>query len=163
MFSIQKEKVCCFTGHRLLPQKEMPIIKKHLIEILDNLINKGVISYVCGGALGYDILAGSTVLELRKQYPNIKLIMALPCKDQCSKWTNAQKASYQQLLNDADEVIYLTEKYYDGCMLDRNRYMVERSGYCIAYLKSKCGGAWFTVNLANSQGLIIHNIFDKMQ
>ena len=34
-----KEKTCCFTGHRLLPKAEIPIIKTELKKAIIELMN----------------------------------------------------------------------------------------------------------------------------
>lgn len=162
MTFIQKEKICCFTGHRKLPKKEIFVIKKHLIEILENLINKDVIYFGCGGAIGFDILAGFTVLELKNKYPYINLIMVLPCREQCINWTDSQKESYYELLSNADKVKYLFDSYCDGCMLERNKYMINCSGHCIAYLKQKQGGTFFTVNYAKRCGITVYNVLENI-
>lgn len=46
-----------------------------------------------GGALGFDTVAALTVLELKSVYPDIKLILVLPCKKQTRGWseTDIQK------------------------------------------------------------------------
>lgn len=76
-----KEKTCCFTGHRLLPKAEIPIIKTELKKAIIELINDGVVYFGTGGALGFDTIAAQTILNLKVDYPQIKLILVLPCKD----------------------------------------------------------------------------------
>ena len=46
----------------------------------------------------------------------------------------------------ADEKIVLSETYYKGCMLVRDKYMAERADIMIAYCKKEKGGTAFTVN-----------------
>ena len=38
--------------------------------------------YGAGGALGFDTLAAQTVLDMKKEYPQLRLILVLPCEDQ---------------------------------------------------------------------------------
>ena len=73
---------CCFTGHRKLPTGQYQMIADRLEQTIIRLIEKGVLYFGAGGALGFDTLAALTVLRLRKQYPQIKLILVLPCRDQ---------------------------------------------------------------------------------
>ena len=81
--------------------------------------------------------------------------MVLPCRGQERKWSEADKKQYFDILKQADKRIYLSEKYYDGCMLARNRHLVDNSGYCVAYLRKKQGGTSYTVKYAETRGLQI--------
>ena len=81
-----KERTYCFSGHRIISIDKYPKIKKHLKKELAKLINQGIQYFGCGGALGFDTLAALTVISLRKKYPQIKLIMVLPCKEQARSW-----------------------------------------------------------------------------
>ena len=60
---------------------------------------------------------------------------------------------YHRLLDEADEVIYVSEEYTDGCMKKRNRYMVERSDYCICVQIYQMGGTVQMVKYAKKKGL----------
>lgn len=110
---------------------------------------------MAGGALGFDTLAARTVLRLKKEFPKIRLVLALPCppEEQTLKWTNQQRGEYQEILEQADEVITLSPKYVDGCMLERNRYMVNNSVKLIHYLRSDRGGTKYTVKYAKTRGI----------
>lgn len=104
------------------------------------------------------MIAADTILAFKSICPQIQLIMVLPCKNQSEKWSQENKLHYQDILNKADKIIYLSDKYYDECMLDRNRYLVDNSNYCIAFLKHKRGGTLFTVNYAKKLGKNVINI-----
>ena len=153
---------CCFTDHRLIKKSEIPKIQELLIDKIKNLLNKGVIKFLNGGALGFDMIAADTILAFKSICPQIQLIMVLPCKNQSEKWSQENKLHYQDILNKADKIIYLSDKYYDECMLDRNRYLVDNSNYCIAFLKHKRGGTLFTVNYAKKLGKNVINIAELL-
>ena len=74
-----KEKTCCFTGHRDIPLLQLPIIKSKLKKTIIEYIEKGYCYFGAGGALGFDTIAAQTVLNLKENYPQIKLILVLPC------------------------------------------------------------------------------------
>lgn len=80
-----KNKTCCFTGHRNLPKNKIPEIKSALTNEVIKLIDQGVIYYGAGGAIGFDTLAAQTIIELREDYPQIKLILIIPCRNQSDK------------------------------------------------------------------------------
>lgn len=53
-------------------------MKIHLKDEIIKTINYGYIYFISGMALGFDIIAAETVLQLKKDFPQIKLIAALP-------------------------------------------------------------------------------------
>ena len=123
----ERERTCCFTGHRIIPAKVIPQLKEELEQTVTELIHRGVTQFVTGGALGFDTLAAEEVLCQRKTHPNIRLHLMMPCKGQEKKWRLGDRMRYQRITRQADEVTCLAEEYYDGCMLKRNREMINIS------------------------------------
>ncbi len=154
------KKTCCFTGHRLLPQKKIQPICIRLNEEIEKLIEAGVDTFISGGALGFDQMAGALIASIKEMgtRPNIKLIMVLPCRDQEKLWTDKQKEEYGYLLESADEVVYISEQYIHDCMKKRNYYMVEHSAFCICALLKNNSGTGQTVRYAESKNLNIINV-----
>ncbi len=153
---VDKSKVACFSGHRRLP-RDTDELQMKLETAIAGLAGRGVVFFGNGGALGFDQLAGETVLRLKDRYPQIRLVMVLPCppEQQSLKWNEEQRKRYYRLLERADKVRVLSPKYTSGCMLDRNRHLVENSAYLICYLRERRGGTFYTVNYAERQGLDI--------
>ena len=149
---------CCFTGHRQIPKVEYPAVRARLTYAIRDLYEKGYRRFVAGGAVGFDTMAADVVLAFRRHYPEISLILMLPCADQDAKWTSEEKAVYQKQKDEADEVILLAERYFDGCMQKRNQAMVDASSACIAYLTRARSGAGQTVRMAERAGLSITNV-----
>ncbi len=112
-----------------------------------------MIYFGAGGARGFDTLAAQTIIELKQTYPQIKLILILPCKNQTLKWSEKDISSYEYLKSKADKIVILSDKYYNGCMQARNRHMVNHSKYIICYKRKTSGGTAYTVNYANKKGL----------
>lgn len=152
-----KEKTCCFTGHRMIAKEDMATLEEKLKAAIIALSQKGVTTFVAGGALGFDTMAALSVLALREQY-GLTLRLVLPCKDQCRGWRASSVQTYNEILDAADEVIWTGETYTRGCMHLRNRRMVEQSGYCICYLRQTTGGTAYTVKYAADAGLEIINL-----
>lgn len=86
--------IACFTGHRAqkLPwnfnEDDIRCVrmKENLEKIIEKSILRGYFIFLCGMALGFDIICAETVLKLKEKYPYVKLIGALPCKNQYKKW-----------------------------------------------------------------------------
>ena len=153
-----RPQTVCFTGHRHIPENELPLIKERLRSVVADLIERGYRFFGAGGALGFDTLAALTVLELRENYPQMKLILVLPCRDQTTNWKREDISVYNDILCKSDKVVYLSERYYNGCMHERNRYLVDNSSVCICYLCRNTGGTAYTVAYARECGCDIVNI-----
>lgn len=143
-------KACCFTGHRVISDNEKELYNTVKDEIL-KLIEDGFDEFRCGGALGFDAMCADAVIEVRKTHPEIRLVFYIPCLDQDKFFNPKQKARYKKQLESGNKILCLSKTYYDGCMLDRNKVMVNGSDLCIAYLRQNRGGTAFTVNYAKRE------------
>ena len=153
-----RNHTCCFTGHRRIPSEEYDEIASKLEDVLCQLINTGYQFFGAGGALGFDTLAATTVLKLKKRYPHIKLILVLPCRNQTAKWKASDVKVYEYIKSQADKVVYISEEYTADCMFKRNRHLVDNSSVCIAYCKKDSGGTFYTVGYARDNGLRVFSI-----
>lgn len=153
-----REKTCCFTGHRYLPKTMVPVLQLHLKQQIEALAIRGFTAFLCGGALGLDLLAAEAVLALRGSLPEIKLVMTLPCPEQAERWQAAEQARYHAVLRQADEVLYTSDSYTPGCMQKRNRYMVDRSSACLFYITKMQSGTAMTLKYAIAQDLELINL-----
>ena len=140
-----RAQTCCFTGHRDIPTEVKPYIAKQLECILRNLIGEGIRYFGSGGARGFDLMAADTVLQLKREFPHIKLIMVLPCRGQTREWKRGDLWHYERVLTQADKVIYVQEEYTPGCMQKRNRHLVDNTSVCVAYCTRRYGGSAYTV------------------
>jgi uncharacterized phage-like protein YoqJ len=149
------ENACCFTGHRTVGND---LDNKRLDFVIRKLIERGVDTFICGGALGFDTIVEQKILELKKEFSQIKLHMYLPCNNQTSKWSFMQKMTYNKILSHADYVDMPDKPYFDGCMKIRNFKMVDNSAYCIAYYNgSYSSGTGQTLRYAEKKGLKLIN------
>ncbi len=97
-------------------------------------------------------------MECREDLPDLRLKMVLPCRSQASRWAPPDQAVYTSVLARADGVIWLSDRYYKGCMLMRNRYLVAHSSLCVCYLEDRRGGTLYTVGCAVHEGLEVINL-----
>jgi len=158
--NIQSKVTACFTGHRSIDRKIAVLIPGKLKEIIEDLIKKGIYRFKAGGAIGFDTIAALCVLELQEQYPDIQLVLVLPCKDQTRNWNSSNTLVYNYILSKASEVEYVSEHFTSWCMHERNRRLVNGSSVCIAYLASSNGGTAYTYNYALQNELDVINVFD---
>lgn len=105
-----------------------------------------------------DSIAAQTVLRLQKKYPQIKLILVLPCVSQADRWAPADKMTYYEIMKQANKIVYTSQIYTKDCMFKCNRHLVNYSSACICYLNRSTGGTAYTVDYARKCGLQIINI-----
>ena len=151
------ENSCAFTGHR---PKKFPWgydesdsrcvnLKVALTLQIQKLVEVGVTDFFSGMAEGTDTWAALAVLDLRKNNPALKLHCVLSCKGQENKWTPSARKLYKDILKKADTVTYVSEDYHDGCMLERNRYLVDHAAYLLAIYNGEWrGGTAATIRYA---------------
>lgn len=151
------ETACAFTGHR---PKSFPwgyderapgcvLLKEVLAAQISALAKRGVTDFLSGMAQGTDLWCAQIVLDLRKKNPALKLHCILPCEGQDSKWTALTQERYRSILAQANEVVYISQTYRSGCMLERNRYMVDRASVLLAvYNGAYRNGTGMTVRYA---------------
>ena len=153
-----KEKTCCFSGHRDITADEYPDIAYQLELKVFDLVSQGFTSFYDGGAIGFDTLAAKTVIKAREIFPHVKLNLILPCKDQDKKWKGPDRNEYKDILSKADYIEYVSERYTLNCIFRRNRRIVDSSSVCLCYLNKNKGGTAYTVAYAKNQGVRIINI-----
>ncbi len=163
----KRNMTCSFTGHR--PSKLPFLLKKNsceyeklydiLKEEIINLIQNGVIYFQSGMAQGIDLMCAEIVLQLKTEF-DIHLFCVIPCIDQCAGWENDDIELYNRIISSATGVTYVTnETYARGCMMKRNRYLVDNSDYILSVFDGKKGGTKFTIEYAkkNKKNIIIIN------
>ena len=153
-----RNNTCCFTGHRKLPYGQKEHVLDRLRKTVSDLAEKGYRNFVTGGALGFDTLAAMAVIDEKKHYPDINLILMLPCLSQSAMWSSEDRDIYDGIKQRADSVTFVSKEYFRGCMHERNRRLVEASSLCICYMTSDKGGTAYTVQYAKKRGLDVINI-----
>lgn len=156
-----RAKTCCFTGHRSLSHEEKLKAVVRLRKIIAEQIKAGVVFYGAGGARGFDTLAAQIVLDMKKEYPQLRLILVPPCEGQTRGWRSEDIAVYEDIKRRSDKVVYVSREYTPDCMHRRNRHLVDHSGTCICYLTRSTGGTAYTVDYARKKGLRIINMAEE--
>lgn len=155
------EITCAFTGHRprSFPWKGdetapgCALLKKTLAEQIKLLADRGVTDWLSGMAQGVDLWAAEIVLDLKEKNPALRLHCILPHEGQERKWAASERERYHSILRQADGVIYVNREYHDGCMLERNRYLVDHSSVLLAvYNGTHRSGTGMTVRYAKRLG-----------
>ena len=77
------ERTACvaFTGHRRYRGEA----DDALAQTVEELCRAGFRTFLSGMALGFDLAAAETVLVLRRRFPGIRLVAAIPCPGQAER------------------------------------------------------------------------------
>ena len=159
------EPTCTFTGHRAekLPwgynenDPRCRRLKRTLYDTIEAVYESGFHRFICGMAEGGDLYFCEAVLALREDHPDITLEAAVPFAGQAEHWGTAQRQQYESLLSRCDTVTVLQEHYSPGCMMKRNRYMVDHADLIIACYDGKSGGTLNTLRYAIGRDIqIVH-------
>ena len=154
---------CCFSGHRQIPEGQYEAIAAETALWVRWLYQQGVTRFYAGGALGFDFIAAVTVINLRRELPELRLTLAIPHRHYDRVWTEWDQERYRPVLRAADEVLYLYDDYRSWVMHSRNRYMVEHSTVCLCYMTEDGSGTGYTVSYARKKGLTIINVADAFR
>ena len=152
---------CCCTGHR--PMKlpwgmnerdpRCTALKLELAARLEAIYALGYRHFLCGMAIGCDMYFAEAVLALRDVHGDVTLEAAIPFGDQPGRWDEAQRRRYNSLIDRADKVTVLQIGYTSDCMMQRNRYMVDRSSLLLACFDGRPGGTMNTILYAERSGV----------
>lgn len=160
-FEAEKHITCCFTGHR--PEKlpwgdnesspDCAALKDRLARTLEGLYRRGFRHFISGMAQGCDLYFAEAALSLRERHPDTVIEAAIPCPSQTKGWEEEVRARYQAILDRCDLETMVQQHYSQGCMLRRNRYMVDRSALLLAIYNGSGGGTRYTINYALDRGV----------
>ncbi|MDR1706013.1 MAG: DUF1273 domain-containing protein [Clostridiales bacterium] len=152
---------CAITGEN--PQRfkfkyneEAPLCKKiktALTELIENLYEKGVRTFIIGCSVGVDTWAAEIIIELKQQpkFSEIELSCAIPFPEHTEKFTAGQKKRYGSILAHSDYNEIVNRHYSPVAYKRLNYYLVDKSQYLIAVYdpgKSESRGLGQTVNYA---------------
>lgn len=154
-----ERSVCCaFTGHR--PEKlGLPLepIKLEMVEAVKRAVKDGYRVFFSGMARGIDMLAADIVLRLRDLGEPVRLVAAVPFPGFEIGWSADWQKRYRELLERADEVVYVSPSYSKSCFQVRNEWMIDRSTRLIAAYNGTKGGTRNTVEYAKRRGILVVN------
>ena len=158
---MNRETTCSFTGHR--PEK-LPwrgdesdprclALKERLAAAVEAAYDKGMRHFLCGMARGADFYFCDAVLELRERRSGVTLEAVIPCEEQAARWSERGRERWFSLVERCDGETMLQHHYDKGCMLRRNRYLVDHSSMLIAVYDGMLGGTMYTLSYAMKRGL----------
>ena len=148
---------CCITGQtNILPEAEEGILAS-FHDIVSQLIDKGIINFYVGGALGFDMLVTESILKLQQKEKGITIRAVIPHPNWDANWPEDKKKRQQAILEKCISIEYARPKFCKGLHLIRDKMLVNNSLHCITYCNRAIGGTAETLRYALGQGLQIYN------
>lgn len=141
-------------------------MRTYLLEAIKNLKEGEVLTLVSGMALGIDTVFALVGLKLKEEFPGkVELFCMIPCKGHSKRWNKQDKQRYEKILKEADDTHYCSQAEYSNymTMYKRDEDMVDLlkndHGYVLSVWNGfKSGGTFHTVDYAEQQGRVVHNI-----
>lgn len=106
------------------------IIKTALRTRMSQLIEDMQFEWVLiSGQTGIELWAGEVALDLREEFPDLKLAVLTPFLDQEKKWKESSQEYYQMILSEADFVESITNRPYEnpGQLKAKNEFLIKKS------------------------------------
>jgi len=150
--------VCTFAGHREVYQSMIDEKIEKTIEELLQTDNEFI--FFTGGIGEFDSKCASAVRAAKLKFPNLKISLALVLPYMSNR-LNTDKAYYEYYY---DEIVIPSELcgvHYKAAIQRRNRWLVDRADYIIAYIYREFGGALETVKYARKQGKPVINLAEQ--
>ena len=128
-----------FCGHSQIWKREE--VEKWLFNVTKKLIQQGATTFYLGGYGAFDSLVASVLRELKKDYPQIELILVLAYLN-TERNTSGYDSTVYPPLEDVPRRFAITH---------RNRWMVDVADVVVAYVLHDWGGAATTLRYANQE------------
>ena len=116
-------------------------VRVWLHETVEKLIELGVDMFLLGGYGAFDRMASSVVWKLKQEYPHIQSVLVKPYPDREMDESECDWTVYPGLEN-------VPRKF---AISHRNRYMVDKADYVVAYITHGWGGAAQTLEYAKQK------------
>ncbi len=155
---VSRDRVCCFTGHQDIQSGEEQKILTRVRYLVMDLLAQDVIYFGAGGARGFDMLAAEFVIHVRDKIKNkVRLVFVLPYPGYMDSWAEEDKRRQEEIIRQSNKVVWVSQENHPGVFYERDRKLVDGSGYVISYCHRVTGGTAYTVRYALEQGIPVMN------
>ena len=144
-----KEKTCCFFGHREVTHN----IRPKLTAIIEKLIaEEGVTEFYVGNQGQFDSMVYSVLKELKAKYPHIRYTVVLAyMPDEHIKELYGEDTLFPDGMENVPKKFAISK---------RNDWMIQQSGVAVCYVHKITGGAAKFRDKAGKKGLRIIDVLD---
>ena len=147
--------IVTFCGHAQFRKTEE--YEKRLISFLYEKVGDNIANMYLGGYGNFDTFAYECCKKYKATHPNVSLVFVTPyiTTEYQQNHLNYEKTRY-------DSILYpkIENKPLKFAISYRNKYMVEKADYVIAYIDHSWGGAYQTYQYAKRKNKQIINLAD---
>ena len=97
----------CFTGHRTINPNKQQAVKEKLNSTIIELYNQGHRTFLCGMAIGFDLLAAEILIELKETCKDIYIVACIPFIGQESRFSPTDQERYNKVINSVDSKVII--------------------------------------------------------
>ena len=145
--------IVSFCGHAQFSKSEE--YEQQILAFLEEKVGDRAADLYLGGYGSFDSFAYDCCKKYKKTHPNVSLVFVTPYLtiDYQKNHLDYQKARY-------DSILYpeIEDKPKRYAITYRNKYMVEKADYVVAYVSLGWGGAYTTYKHAKRNGKEIFNL-----
>ncbi len=128
MPDIDKEKSCCFFGHRKIDETDE--LKNNLNGIIENLIvSEKIVTFLFGSKSKFDDLCHEIVTDLKEKYPHIKRIYVRSAFQYIPDWYEESLLKHYEGTCFPEHI----ENAGKASYVERNQEMINHSKFCVIY------------------------------
>ncbi|ADC87549.1 DUF1273 domain-containing protein [Staphylococcus lugdunensis] len=108
---------------------EVYYLKQFIRHKLINYLDEGLEWVLIQGQMGIELWTAQVVIELKAQYPELKLAIITPFEGHTQRWNEQNQLVYNQLVAKADYVDSIYHSQYKGAFQFKqaDRFMLEHS------------------------------------
>ena len=151
--------IVAFTGHRTYDGSA----NDALMATISSLYAEGARHFRVGMAEGFDLAAGSAVVEMMLTHSDITLEACIPWPGFEARFSGEDRKEYNRIMDHAAIVRYASNEYHRTVFYDRNDMLVEGAQSLVAWWDGGKSGTGYTVKRARKLGLNIKNLYPKNQ
>ena len=145
--------IITFCGHSdYLEHKED---EERLLSLLETIANGRHVDFYLGGYGKFDAFAKKCAEKYKKTHNDAKIIFVTPY---LNKWLDDRR---EYLEKEYDEILYpeLENTPLRYAISKRNEWMINRSDYLIAYVRTHFGGAYNALLYADKHNMPYSNLY----
>ena len=150
--------IITFCGHSQFTGTEKN--KKRIFAFLEERVGETYAEMYLGGYGGFDNFAYECCKKYKESHPNILLVFVTPYITE-----QYQRNRLKDEAERYDMILYppIEDKPKRYSIFYRNKYMVDKADFVIAYIDHNFGGAYKTYDYAKRKGKEILNIADNVK
>lgn len=115
-----------------LSNEGIQVLKQRILMDTIHLLKQGYADFYVNCNYGVPMWAAETLLSLKKEHP-LKLHIAAPHEEQYAHWIEDHRKRYITIVEQSDDIYYVSKPYVPDSYQCADEYMVEHSDLLLVY------------------------------